>query len=115
MGFLRMRRKVLRKMLVGCVDQRLGKFIPVVHFLHPTQALSLAVVFFEGGVDRLGVLEHELLGDRATARLDVGTLVYVLENLRPDTALVAGVVDVSSVAKPRGDLLQKWRRSLPKR
>ena len=109
-SFLHARRKVLREMFVGRLDQGLGEFVSVVHLLHLTQARSLAETFFEGGIDCLGVLEHELFGERTTARLDVGTLVHVLENVGPDTALVAGIVDISSVAKPRGDLLQKQHR-----
>ena len=110
-GFLRAHDEAFREVLVGCVDQGLGEFVPVVHLLNLTHPFELTVLFLKGGVDDLGVLEHELLRDRATAWLGVGLLVYVLEDLRPNTALVAGVVDAGPVAEPRGDLLQRRRRS----
>lgn len=106
-GFLRARCKFLCKVLVGCIDEGLSELVSVVHLLYRIQAEPLTVVFFEGGVKNAGVLKHELLGDGTTTWFCVGLLVHVLESLDPDTALVAGVVDVSSVAKPRGDLLRE--------
>ena len=46
--------------------------------------------------------------DRTAAWFDAGPLVGVLEDLGPDAALVMGIVDGGSVAKPHGYLLFKW-------
>ena len=92
-------------MLVGGAEEGFGDLAPLIHFLHRFHD-PLAIPRGERLVDERRMLVHELLNDRATARLGVGFLVEVLEKRGPGAAVFVRVLHVGPITKPSLDPLQ---------
>ena len=89
MGFLCTLLEVICEVLVGCGDQGLGQLVSVVHPVCSGPVAAVTVGFGKGSVDKPGVFECELLGDRGTTGFGIVLFAKAFEELGlADAALV---------------------------